>query len=643
LLQNKLFMKEKLVGLIFLFTLNLQAQQTVVQQDDVSVTATNSTQKNVQTGRNIVVIQGELFNKLPINSVDELLRYVAGVEVQQRGVQGSQSDILIRGGTFQQVLVLIDGIRLNDPLTGHFNGNIPIHPADIERVEILKGPASAVWGADAVGGVIHFITKAFNKKKYDAKKMQIGFQLGELGLLQANLYAQKQTKNAFYSVGILSNNAVGHQLRGTTGSFNNNTIHVSTQQLLKDNWRLSFKSVLDYRSFNAQNFYTTFKSDTAKEDVNTFFNHIQLQKSWNNQSFSTDLAFKTLSDEFQFNNVGAPNLNKTRQLIYQLNYSNKLDDNTNFVTGVQLMNRTISSNDRGNHQIFNFGTWFIMKHQFKNNLFINEGVRVDYNQNYGTVLVPQINIAYNPNKFNFRASYAQGIRDADFTERFNNYNKALVTSGSIGNPDLKTEKTWNAEVGVDCIAKNNVKISSTLFYRNQNNLIDFAVTSYANMPRKVNLIPTGTYALATNLSNVKTYGAELDVQYKKVINTKHSILFNYNLSRFKSESDAAVVSFYIIGHANWLSNFNAIYSINNFSIAINGLFKARTARNAAPINATVSKDYFTLNSKLNYSFYNKKVNVYLQGVNIFDKKYSDILGAVMPGRWISGGLQMQIP
>ena len=636
-------MKHSLLLLSIIYWCTSTAQINIQKQDEVTITATNSTQKNIHTGRNIIVLQGKLFEQLAVNSIDELLRYAAGIEVQQRGVQGSQSDILIRGGTFQQVLVLIDGVRLNDALTGHFNGNIPIHPADIERVEILKGPASAVWGADAVGGVIHFITKAFNKKKYDAKKMQIGFQLGELGLLQANLNAQKQTKNAYYSIGVLSNNAVGHQLRGTTGSFNNNTIHVSTQQLLKDNWRLSFKSVLDYRSFNAQNFYTTFKSDTANEKVNTFFNHIRLQKSWNNQSFSTDLAFKSLSDAFQFNNLGTPNINKTRQLIFQLNYSNKLDDKTNFVTGLQLMNRNIRSNDRGNHQIFNFGTWFIMKHQLNNNIFINEGVRIDYNQSYGTVIVPQINIAYNPNKFNIRASYAQGIRDADFTERFNNYNKTLVTSGSIGNPDLKTEKTWNAEAGVDYIATDNVKISTTLFYRNQNNLIDFAVTSYANMPRKVNLIPTGTYALATNLSNVKTYGAELDVQYKKLISTKQSILFNYNLSRFKSESDAAVVSFYIIGHANWLSNFNVIYSNNNFSIAMNGLFKARTARNAAAINASVSKDYFTLNTKFNYSFYNKKVNVYLQGVNIFDKKYSDILGAIMPGRWISGGLQMQIP
>ena len=93
-----------------------------------------------------MAINGAAFSALPVQSVDDLLRYLPGIEVQQRGPQGAQADITIRGGTFQQVLVIIDGMKLNDPLTGHFNLYIPIHPADIERVEILKGAASAVWG-----------------------------------------------------------------------------------------------------------------------------------------------------------------------------------------------------------------------------------------------------------------------------------------------------------------------------------------------------------------------------------------------------------------------------------------------------------------------------------------------------------------
>jgi len=106
------------------------AQDSTLQLDNVIITATLSAQKQKESGRNIVAIKGESFSKLPVHSVDDLLRYLPGIEVQQRGPQGSQSDIVIRGGTFQQVLVIIDGVKLNDPLTGHFSMYVPIHPSE---------------------------------------------------------------------------------------------------------------------------------------------------------------------------------------------------------------------------------------------------------------------------------------------------------------------------------------------------------------------------------------------------------------------------------------------------------------------------------------------------------------------------------
>ncbi|MFM7358920.1 MAG: TonB-dependent receptor, partial [Sediminibacterium sp.] len=131
-----------------------------IELDSVIVSASYLPQKNITTGKNIITLNSADLNKLPVNSIDEWLRYAPGIEVQQRGPAGSQSDLLIRGGTFQQVLVVIDGIRLNDPLTGHFSTYIPLHPEEIARIEIIKGAAAAIYGADAVGGVVNIITKA---------------------------------------------------------------------------------------------------------------------------------------------------------------------------------------------------------------------------------------------------------------------------------------------------------------------------------------------------------------------------------------------------------------------------------------------------------------------------------------------------
>ena len=98
-----------------------------------------------------------------------------------------------------------------------------------------------------------------------------------------------------------------------------------------------------------------------------------------------------------------------------------------------------------------------------------------------------------------RGSAGKTTRDADFTERYNNYNKPLVTGGSIGNPDLKAETSFSYEAGADFFGRKNMRISTTLFRRNFSDLIDFVTTPYAEMPRKDNLSPTGTFELAKNI------------------------------------------------------------------------------------------------------------------------------------------------
>jgi len=129
-------MKLYLLNLGLLMSTAAGAQQ--IDLDPVTITATLRPQALSITGRNITVIDGEQFNRLPVQSLDELLKYVPGVEVQQRGPSGSQADIVLRGGTFQQVLIILDGIRLNDPNTGHFNSYIPIAPAEIDHMAVRR-------------------------------------------------------------------------------------------------------------------------------------------------------------------------------------------------------------------------------------------------------------------------------------------------------------------------------------------------------------------------------------------------------------------------------------------------------------------------------------------------------------------------
>ena len=128
--------------------------------DSIVVTATRLAEEARLSGRRVTVWTASDLQRLPVTSYDELLRTVAGLEVQSRGGFGVQSDLTMRGSTFNGVLVLLDGARLNDPMTGHFLADFPVPLAEIARIEVLRGPAAAMYGPDAIGGVVQLFTYA---------------------------------------------------------------------------------------------------------------------------------------------------------------------------------------------------------------------------------------------------------------------------------------------------------------------------------------------------------------------------------------------------------------------------------------------------------------------------------------------------
>ncbi len=123
--------------------------------DEIEVSAQRSPALYSQVARIISVIESKEIESSPAQSVQNLLEYVASVDVRQRGAEGVQADISIRGGTFDQTLILLNGINITDPQTGHHNFNLPVNLNQIERIEILEGPAARVYGPNAFSGAIN--------------------------------------------------------------------------------------------------------------------------------------------------------------------------------------------------------------------------------------------------------------------------------------------------------------------------------------------------------------------------------------------------------------------------------------------------------------------------------------------------------
>jgi iron complex outermembrane receptor protein len=633
-------LKGNLILLSFIAGMTTFAQESEIELDPVTITSSINPVNVSKTGRNILILKGEQFSRLPVHSIDELLRYIPGIEIQARGPQGAQSDIVLRGGTFQQVLVVVDGIRLNDPNTGHFSSYIPIAPAEIERIEVLKGASSAIYGSEAVGGVIHIITKSFSAQNKPRQEVRAQFTGGEYDLWNANAGAFFTDGKTAISGGILSNNSDGQSQRGTSGFFHNNTVSVSAKHQFNTHWQLGLRSSYDSRDFAAQNFYTRFASDTASEKVQTFWNQLRLAFEKNNDKLSLNLGYKDVEDEYIFRPGTTPNNSKSKLLQALLVHEHKFGTNTSLVSGAQFQNRKIQSNDRGNHSVKQMAGFLSVNHSIGQSFHLSPALRLDWDERGGTEWIPQMNLSYKVQKLQLRASAGKTIRHADFTERYNNYNKTLVTSGSIGNPDLTAETSFSYEVGADFLATDHLKFSTSYFQRDQEDLIDYVTTLYDQMPRKSNLVPTGTYALAQNISEVTTKGFETDIQFSKPLSSKEQLYATAGLIWLDSESSEATPSFYISSHAAFLANYNISYTTKKFSIGLNGLYKKRQPQTLPVINAKVSKDYFIMNIKAEAFVIKDKLSLFGEVDNLFDRKYSDLLGSPMPGRWLLGGLKL---
>lgn len=628
---------KKLLLLSFIGASQYALAQTGVDLNPVSVTATRIEQKANETGRNITVIDGKMFQQLPVHSLDELLKYVPGVEVQSRGPMGAQSDIVLRGGTYQQVLVLLDGLKINDPTTGHFNSYIPVAPSEILRIEILRGPAAATYGAEAVGGVINVITKTFNQyKDSSGAHGLIKASAGEYDFLNADAGVTITGKKANGSIGLLSNNTSGQLLRGNNrGYLHNNTLSGSIAFKFPKNWQLSLRSSYDNRDFAAQNFYTIYASDTATETVSTFWNQLQLKKQGTKGSQQFDAVYKESKDNYLYNESSIANENNSRYALLQYINNHRFSSAISTSFGAQLSERAIRSNDRGDHntaQSALFGTILYSKKKWR----ISSSLRGDYDGNYGFAVLPQANVSYVFPNVTLRANLGRAVRSAEYTELYSNYKKAFVKGGNIGNPDLTAEKSWSYEVGATARLGDYLKLNATGFYRNQNDVIDWTTTSYADMPRKSNLDTGSSYALAKNIKEVQTKGLEIELSFQKTIAGSHSLYANVGATFLRSNSNDSIPSFYIIAHAKTLVQGTVLYAYKKISLSVNAIYKERTALEAKGINAGISPSYFLVNARLGFRF-NKNWSVFASCNNIGDVSYSDLLGSKMPQRWLTGG------
>lgn len=596
-----------------------------------------------QSGRSVSVISAEQIRKTPVSTIDEIIRYIPGLETQSRNLYGVQTDYSIRGSTFNQVLVMIDGVRLNDPLTGHFNGYFPIPLSEVSRIEVIRGPATAMYGTEAVGGVIHIITKNYSIPADSTASLDLTLGGGEHGLFYTDAGFSQSFVNWQFGGGFRLLSSKGYPSDdGLRDDFNLGTATLSASGMLSQKTRLFFRTAIDDRAFSARRFYTISPADTARERVQGWLSHLGLVHTGEKSFTGIDLSFKTGSDEYRFNTLSLPNKHTTNHLIIQIRNNRNIGDKLRVATGMNGNYRSILSNDRGNHDEFSGGIYSLAYLYFRGDIHLSGGLRLESDSYNPAMLLPHINLSRNMGPFTLRTMAGRTMRTPDFTERYVSTNLPFLSPGrNLGNPILTPESSWSFEVGGDVAIAAGFNAGSTAFTRYGDRLIDYVLTPAELISASGNLNPEGKYFFATNIGDVHTSGMELTISGSHTLWQFYHVEYYAGYTLQESSTDGEL-SKYVSNQARQLFVFNSFFRYGRLGLGLNGIMKQRDEEFAESIGVSQNPSYRLFNLQAKYAIIPEILSVELRIENIFNTEYSDILGAMLPGRWVSGGVKVGI-
>lgn len=649
--------------------LNLQhiAAQGYDTIQSAKITANRIYQPVEKSGRVVSVITQEDIANSPASNLDELLRTVPGININSRGGFGVQSDIGLRGATFSQVLIMVDNMRLNDPLTGHFNHIIPVALSEIGQIEIIRGPAAVSFGSDAVGGMIHIKTKAYlSSYKKDTANLQADIAYGQFNLLNGDAYFNKVQNGWNFGVSAKLLDSDGEQFKNpnfpnpSTKEFFNTDFSAQTYGLnigkrLNNGMKILGRYGFDMRDFNAKYFYTASAFDESREKVNSHWAQLSLinnvykkkgtavNSQFLNRSFEINLGYRNTQDSFIFNRLFSPNFHTMQKWALNINKNYQVDKDLQFAFGVQSELRSIESTDRGNHDEIDAGLYVISRYQI-DNLFLTLGQRLAYNTNYNFAYLPQFSASYLVNdQLTLKSSVGKSIRAADFTERYISYNiQNLSANRNAGNPDLQEETSVAGDIFAEYKISKHLKAQATLFIRNSKNLIDYSPTLGSEISNLSNVIDSNTYFYTKNFEEANTQGLEISFLFAKDFG---AFIFNGNINYtyLATQSKGGVPSKYISNHPT--NNIGVVASLGfkKLKLNLNANFINRNVQiNSLPqVYFRVPARYLLINPQLQVTV-KDGISIYGQVNNLLNEQYQEILGSPMPGRWFFGGVKIQL-
>ena len=516
-------MKTNLFTLIGLLVIQYGIAQQVQSLDSVTIESTRIDLPFKENSRTISIITAEVIEGSPATNLAELLQQEAGIDIRRQGIYGMQADLYIRGGSFDQTLLLIDGIKVEDPQTGHHTLNIALPLEVIKRIEIIKGPAARIFGQNAFTGAINIVTKTNGDLKNN-----VGFQLGSYNQQHATATLGKSLDNT---------NVMGHASINSSEGYRYNTDFQNQNYFLKSSFNtkttpIDVIATFSERKFGGNQFYAINAKEQYEETQSSLVGISTIIKR-GDLKISPQLYWKRNQDMYLYirNNPSVyRNLHISNKVGIQINssYSSSIGV-TGF--GIDVAKVKMNSNRLGNRERW-MGNFFL-EHRFSlldNKLDVTPGVAVNYFSEFDFNAFPGIDLGYRIND-SFRV-YA----NAGYTYRVPTYNDLYyVGRQDIGNENLVPERAISEEVGLKYFG-NKLTASVAFFNRDSDNLIDYTKENEDDKWQSNNLKRLNSNGIEAQLSSPFKLG-----QYTQSLSLGYTYL-NEDLGTVKSNFSKYVIN-----------------------------------------------------------------------------------------------------
>jgi iron complex outermembrane receptor protein len=581
------------IPLLILLAISLSAQQPVHQS--IVVSGTWEPIPLEEADRAILSLPVREL-RLTLISLPDLLRLDPSLDLRQRAPNGLQGDLSIRGATFGQTLVLLNGRRMSDPQSGHHSMDIPVPLEAVETVEVLRGAGSTLYGSDALGGVVNIITSTPERAQLRTRAA-----LGNAGAQQQSLsaggvfrqFSQRLSLARDFSSGFATNRDYRF-LSASSSSTLRTRLGTGGLELAGAD-----------RAYGAENFYGAYPS---WERTKTWFAAARQQLGTHTDAAFSYRRHTDLFYLYRDNPQRYQNHHVAESYQASLRRRDELKHGLTFHSGAEMLADSISSSNLGQHARARGSAYAALDARALGRFSFSAGLRTESWRGAFDQISPSLAGGYwATSKVKLRASLSRAYRVPTFTELY------YKDPANQGNAALHAETAWSREAGADWRPSSNWRLQTTVFDRLDRNGIDYMSTS-ASGPWK-----------AANITQVRFTGLETSAGLRW-----RSQVFDWSYAALRGRSTLASGIF-----TKYSYNYPVHSGIFSWTASL-GHYTARTRLGA--LERRDRSPYAVWDVSLARA--GRRIRPFIQLSNLTGTHYEEVLTVAMPGRTFLGGVEL---